>query len=290
MTNIDPGKEVLDRYEKGLSRGRNYSTYIGYAADFIRYSEGNLDRETVLRYVRKLEAKGYTAGTINLIFRTIHTVFSRNKIDWPFRRGEAPQIREDQVNAPALMPDLVGEMIVKTREKHDPLECCFLALSTTYGLRREEMVNLTAEDVNTRDHTIHIATLKHGRDRTHVIPELIVPYLQSHDFSQAISMFTIFALWYRIEQNVGFRHLNQVGWHSIRRTLSTMLSKQLSQNTVDSFLRHKQRTSTNMAFRYSAIQFVGKEGTTTEVVGEAFTVDQDVFRVHPFLQYWEEEI
>jgi len=165
-------------------------------------------------------------------------------------------------------------------------EAAFVALSTTYGLRRIEMVNLEQRDIRIRDGTIHIATAKHGRERTHLIPPEIIPCLERYDFNQQISEFGLFVMWHRIEYKIGLNHTNQVGWHSIRRTLNTLLLRRLPEATVMSFLRWKQRTSSHMPFRYSAIRFVGEEGVTTEVVGEALDVDNEVFQVHPFIEYW----
>jgi hypothetical protein len=53
------------------------------------------------------------------------------------------------------------------------------------------------------------------------------------------------------------------------------------------FLRWKKGTSSDMAFRYSAQRYVGREGTKTKVVGEALETDTKVFAVHPFLPYWK---
>jgi hypothetical protein len=93
-------------------------------------------------------------------------------------------------------------------------------------------------------------------------------------------------VWYRIEHRVKFTHVPQVGWHSVRRTLNTLLRDKLPENTVQSFLRWKQRTSSNMSFRYSAQKFVGREGTTSKVTGDFADVDTKVFAAHPFLGHW----
>ena len=148
------------------------------------------------------------------------------------------------------------------------------------------MVEFTAEDVNIRDRAIHISTAKHGRERTHTIPEEIVPYLEQYDFDKKRSDSELLTLWYRIEYEIELDHTDQVGWHSIRRTLNTLLLDHLPEVTVMSFMRWKQRTSSHMPYRYSAQRFVGREGMSTRVVGEARDVDSKVFEVHPFLEYW----
>lgn len=283
--------ELLQNYEKRLgSKGKTKNLYLRYAKDFLNYADGNFDRETIEKFLSRLKVKGthrkYSDGSVNFVFRIIRTLFSRNNIEWPYNRGESPQIRESKVNAPALHPNLIGNLIVAVKDQGAPDMRAFLALSTVYGLRREEMAELTQDDVNLRDKTIHVSTAKHGRERTHMIPGDILPYLRGYDFNQAITVNNLFVLWYRIESLVGLRHTDQVGWHSIRRTLNTLLLRQLPEATVYGFLRWKQATSSHMPFRYSAVKFVGEEGETTEVVGEALDVDTEVFKVHPFLEYW----
>jgi len=276
------------------SKGKTRTIYLRFARDFLDFADGNLDRETVLRYVNHLSKKKRSDGTINFAFRVIMTLFNRNGLDWPFTRGDAPQIREDRINAPALDPDLIIEMIEAVKGNGEADERAFLAISTIYFTRRVEMIELRQSDVNVQDRTIHIATAKHGRERTHVIPEEIVPYLSDYNFDTGISEFGLLALWYRLEHKIGLEHIDQVGFHSIRRTGNTLLLDLLPESVVMGFLRWKQRTSTHMPFRYSAQRFVGREGVATKVVGEARDVDSKVFgidpitgnEIHPFLRFW----
>ena len=293
--------ELFDSYEKRLgSKGHVRKLYLRYAADFIDYAQGNLDRETIFKYIDRLHDKKtghkFSDGSRNFVFRIIRTIFKRNEallkengIEWPFARGEAPLIREDGVDAPALDPEIIIEMI-RAVKKNNALDLqAFLAISTTYATRKVEMIGLEQKDVRLKDRTIHIATAKHGRERTHVIPEEIVPWLQSYDFDTQVSNFGLFSLWYRLEYLIGLKHTDQVGFHSIRRTVNTLLLDDLPPNTVRTFLRWKKSTSSDMPFRYSAVKFVGRDGQTTKVVGEARDVDQTVFEIHPFLKYWGED-
>lgn len=289
-------KQILANYERSLSSsGKLRNHYIKIARSFLEYSGGVFDRPTINDYLEKIRTKNsFSDGTINFHFRIIRTMFNRNEVDfakegvtWPFRRGEAPVIREDKVNAPALDPEVVIEMIQAVKEKGSPDMAAYLAISTTYGLRREEIYQLKDEDIDLKSKTIHIATLKHGRERTHQLADEITPYLTAHKFEQGTTEFSILTTWYRIEYLIGMKHIDQVGWHSIRRTLNTLLLDALPQNVVESFLRWKQRTSSNMAYRYTAQKFVGREGSSSRVAKEFQDIDQKVFAAHPFLKYWK---
>jgi len=285
-------EELLANYEKRLgSKGKTRTFYINQAKHFLEFADGSIERETVLNFMEHLRNKHhYGDGSRNFAFRVIRTLFNRNKIDWPFAQGEAPQIREDSMNVPALNPKTIIRMINAVKGNSEPAEKAFLALSATFALRRVEMLELNQHDIRIRDRTIHIATAKHGRERTHMIPEQIVPALQGYDFDTSISEFGLFVLWYRLESRINLEHINRVGFHSIRRTVITHLEQKLSPMTVKSFVRHKQRTSSDMTYRYSAVTYVGEEEDSVSVAGEALATDQQVFApgVHPFIDYWRE--
>jgi integrase len=286
---MNKNEEILENYTRRLScTGALRAQYIRYAVEFLDYAGGEITREKVLSYVEKQRRKGQSDGTVNFKFRQIRTIFSRNNMEWPFNRGEAPQIRENKVNAPALDPEVIIEMIEAVKKKGQVDERFFLALSSTYGVRRTELRNLIPGDILLKDRVLHIATAKHGRDRNHMIPEQIVPYLEAYEFSETtVSDFYLLGVWYRLENMVGMEHTNRVGFHAVRRTIDTMLLRSLPDATVSSFMRWKQRTSSSMSFRYSAQTFVGKGGPTTKVTGESLETDKLVFEVHPFIKYWE---
>jgi len=276
------------------SKGNTRTIYLHYAKDFLDFADGKLDRETVSKYIEHLRRKNkYSDGTINFAFRVVRTLFNRNKLDWMFTKGEAPQIREDNINAPALDPDVIIEMIEAVKADGEPDERAFLAISTTYGTRKVEMVGLRPEDVNLKDGTIHITTAKHGRERTHLIPEEIAEQLGFYNFETTHTDSHLFTLWHRLEYRIELNHTDQVNWHSVRRILNTLLLDSLPENVVMSFLRWKQKTSSHMPFRYSAQRVVGREGMSTKVVGAAKDTDSKVFglddkgnEIHPFLKYW----
>jgi integrase len=286
-------KLLLQRYENSLgSEGKTRGLYLKTARDFLDNVD-DFSRDSINKYLRQLrKKKEYSDGTINFHFRVIRTLFNRNQavlaaegIEWPFRRGDAPQIREEAITAPALDPDTIITMINTIKVDGEPEEKAFLALSTTYGLRREELQELTKGQVNLKDRTLYIATKKHGRERTHIIPEDILPALEGYTFP-TLSEYKLLLIWYRIEYKIGLEHIDQVGFHSIRRSLNTLLLNDFPETVVMSFLRWKQRTSSNMPFRYSAQKFVGLKGSTMQVVGESKDVDSKVFERHPFIKFW----
>jgi integrase len=289
-------EEVFAAYERRLSsKGRTRNFMLRFAREFVDFAEGSYDRETVERFLEYEQKKhGYNAGSLNFAFRIVRTLFGRNEIEWPFNRGEGPTVREGSIDAPALDPRTIRRLVETVRATRNRPASAFLALATTYGLRRQEMINLRPPDIRLTDQTLYIATLKHGRERTHLIPDQIVYHLAKYDFSTPRSESYMYNLWGEMERGVGLHHIGHVGWHSIRRTLDTLLLRVFPETTVSSFLRWKQATSSKMTLRYSRTTFVGEDENVVELSGEALTVDQLIFSQnedgtykHPFIGLWE---
>lgn len=175
--------ELLENYSKRLgSTGKTRTLYLRYAKDFLDYVEilgYSLDRYAIDKYLMYLRNnRKYHDGSINLIFRIIRTLFKRNEvllkeqnIEWPFNRGESPQIREDRILAPALDPDIIGEMVqaVKENGEQTSVEGCRSIPGRLYLVRRPKIVkvkgmNLDGEGVAIKGHDLLATVLKHEVD------------------------------------------------------------------------------------------------------------------------------
>jgi len=173
-------------------------------------------------------------------------------------------------------------------DRLDTAPACFLALSTVYGLRREEMCALESGDVDLKHGSIFISTIKHGRERYHLIPAEIKPYLEAHDFSKSYNLTQMSRLFWVIVNGSGLEALKpqRLGWHSIRHTVKTLLDDSgLSLIAVHQFMRWKgAEREFAMDVRYHASHFVGLDGA--RVVTEEAESDKEIFEKHPLLQFW----
>jgi len=282
--------ELLEKYSSNLAASKNKNQYLSYAGDFLDHAN-DLNKESVTRYMERLKRNNNSPGTRSFAFRIIRRLFVVNGIAWPFSRGEAPQIGQRDEYKPALDPELIKIMIyaAKNSNLHSD-EAAFLALSTTYGLRRQEMANLKASDVDLDNNTLFVATLKHGRERYHLIPLEIQPYLEAHDFNEIYSLTGMAQVFWRIVNNSGLEQLKQyrLGWHSIRRTvLSVLHASGLDPFSVHQFLRWKGGSEGDLAMdaRYHASSFIGLEGT--KVVTLEAEGDKEIFARHPLLAMWK---
>jgi len=280
--------DLLQKYASNLPDSSSRNQYVSYARQFLDSADA-LDKESINKYLAKLKRQKKSAGTINFAFRVIRTLFNVNKLDWAWRRGEAPLIGQRDEYKPALDPELIRIMVEAARTgKLEGAPACFLALSSVYGLRREEMCDLQPGDMDLKADTIFVSTVKFGRERYHLIPEEIKPYLQSHDFSQRYSLTQMSQMFWVVVNRSGLEALRpqRLGWHAIRHTVSTLLDDSgLSPYAVHDFMRWKGvERGFAMGARYHASHFVGLEGT--RVVTEEAESDKEIFEHHPLLEFW----
>jgi len=280
--------DLLQKYASNLPDSSSRNQYVSYARQFLDSADA-LDKESINKYLAKLKRQKKSAGTINFAFRVIRTLFNVNKLDWPFRRGEAPLIGQRDEYKPALDPELIRIMVEAAKSgKLEGAPACFLALSTVYALRREEMCDLEPGDVDLEANTIFINTVKFGRERYHLIPAEIKPYLQSHDLSRRYSLNQMSQMFWVIVNRSGLEALRpqRLGFHSIRHTVKTLLDDSgLSLYAVHDFMRWKSvDRGFAMDVRYHASHFVGLDGS--RVVTEEAESDKEIFEKHPLLEFW----
>jgi len=277
-------ERMLKKYEDNLSGSKQ--VYLPIVERYLREKK-DFSKRSIKSYLEKLEKEGYSDGYINLIYRTLARFCRVNEIEWPFKRKEVPHIREKKVYAPALDPKYVTEIIEAAKKGvFNDAEAAMIALSTTYGLRRSEMAGMTKEDVDIKNKILFVETAKSGRQRYHIIPDEILPYISEYSFPQRTPT-SLTLMWYRIEKKLGWPRLREVGWHAIRRILNRQLiDAGLNPLTVSNFLRWK-RSSTEMVALYYNITIVGIDGRI-EIDKPDREVDEAVFAVHPFLPYWRE--
>ena len=283
---------ILAKYADNLPKSSNKNHYLSYARDFLEHADG-LDRAAVDRYLQRLRRQNRKPGTINFAFRVVRRLFTVNGLEWEYRRGEAPPIGQRDEYRPQLSADLIRVMIAAaiSGKLHED-ESCFLASSTVYGLRREEMIDLKPEDVDLANSAIYVSTVKHGRQRYHLVPPEIKPYLTAHDFSKRYSLSGMSQLFWRVVNNsdLGGLKSQRLGWHSIRRAvLDGLIDNGVNPFAARSFLRWKGVAGElAMPARYYGNVVINLNGSTPLL--EEAAGDDEIFQKHPFLLMWRGEI
>lgn len=282
-------EELLKKYADNLAKSKNKNHYLSYARQFLD-SVDELDKASIDKYIERLHKKKFSPGTVNFAFRIIRRLFKVNNLDWEYRLGEAPVIGQRDEYRPQLSSRIIEMMVEAAKNgKLFPDEQCFLALSTIYGLRRQEMVSLETKDIDLKAGSIFIGTVKRGRQRYHLIPAEILPFLEEHDFSQRYGLATLTQMFKRILLKSGVQGLktDRLGWHSIRRALlDGLINNDVNLLATRNFLRWKGAAGDlAMPARYygNVIVDIGH----TEPVLEEAKGDEDIFQKHPFLPLWQ---
>ncbi len=284
------------------SRAAVARTFLDFAGD------PPWNRRTVIRFLNRLQKQGYAPATRRTAYSIVKRVFDaaglvvedeRNRViisvdpsdptamaqlvkalaiqrpTWDMGKRAAPRVDSKDVVAPALEVEEIRALVDSARGgKLGQDEAAFLALAVTFGLRREELCRIAPEHIDFSQKTVHILTCKGGDERTHLIPEQILPWLVEHDFSRLYSLWDLWRIYRQIEDKSGVAHRENAGWHSIRRQLDTLLTEMLPEPMVKSFMRWRMASSSDMTLRYYS--------------KDTREVDVAVYKVHPFLQFFDE--
>lgn len=257
---------------------------------FYRFSSGNFTRSEVVGYIRKLERGGYAAGTRRLHYGVLKRMFQLAGVEWPFGRkppGELPvSVAEWDVKAPPIDLSDLKLIINGAKDGAFPRDwTALIGLSSIYGLRRIELMELAPEYLDLDGGKLRVVTAKHGRAREHLIPEVLKPYLTDYPFGK-YSEFKLTQGYHLMREAVGLPYAYGEGFHGVRRTLVTALLYIFPEPIVSDFMRWK-KSSMSMVRHYwtpSSPQVV--ERTVFGLDPFPAYGGELVYGKHPFLEFW----
>jgi len=273
-----PRKRAPGTLSGYLSTSSIFLTWLG---DRVPPSDKDLRRFFLAR-----EEQGISPRSRATAFVQLKKLFEANDWPWPFKKEDKP-VSDDEPFAPAFRPDEVLQLIA-AREKLTPQENFYLALAITYGPRCGEVARVRGRDI--RDGTIIINTEKRGQRRQHLIPEVILPVISSwrprERGSRAISY-----SFQRILEKSGLGKRPGWGFHSIRRTLLTLLITNLAKNDYPpSWAAEYMRWSKKSIGAIFLLSSTAGIYAHSEVLStDPFELDRVVFSIHPFLQAYTDQ-
>lgn len=251
-----------------VARGKDTETARRWRHLVVRFeaccgSKSRYDRDDVIRYLCYLREQGYRQSSIDVMVRPVKLLAQIQ--GWSFPRLVMPKVRDSDVSRPILSYEEIDLMIRRGKEVLSARELAYLALSTTYGLRREELSGLGRIDGR-----VTVDTVKGGPVTTHVVPEEIRRYLAGYGKTGVRYMSLVF---HRIMRklSVGLPSGNY-GWHAIRRGLATeLLYRDVSLINIVRFMRWSDGS---VKGQFGMLAIYGRR--------DQEEVDRSVFRVHPF--------
>jgi integrase len=182
-----------------------------------------------------------------------------------------PKVRDGDIRRPMFSHEEVYQMIRRGKEVLSERELAYLALSTTYGLRREELSSL-----GRIDGTVTVDTVKGGPVTTHVVPAEIKPYLAGYERTGVRYMSFVFQ---RVIKKLSITLPSRnYGWHAIRRALATELL--YTDVSLINLMRFMRWSDASLKGDFGMLAIYGKRNQEE--------IDRSVFKVHPFLPIWSE--
>ena len=294
MENIKP---FLDNLELVLTSPRKrapgtLASYLCTARTFLTWlDDGHISPtdKDLRRFFMERERAGILTSSRSVHFVQIKKLFEANEWGWPFKKEDRP-ISEDTPTAPALTEEEVMDLIL-SRGDFSKMENFYLALSVTFGLRAEEMRRVTARDI--KDNTIFIRTAKHGQQKIQLIPEEIRPIIDDYRPKQPSARAMGYAF-HRMADKAGLELRPRCNFHSIRRTLLTLLVYNLAEHRKDityaaQYLRWSKKT---MGVGLMGAAMAGVYMHPEARTNDPYEVDRTCQRpdIHPFLAAYREEV
>jgi hypothetical protein len=261
-------------YNDLIARGKEVDTARHWKTWTERFeqvcdSKEKYDRQDVIKFLAWEREQGFTQNSINTHLRPIKLLAQIQ--GWHFPKLSMRRVRDDEITRTIFSKEQVVSLIQMGRQLLRPKELSYLALSTTYGVRREEMAKPDPPEIADGKITIH--TVKGGPTTTHLIPPEKAPYLEGFRPYACDYMSHMFL---RMLYKVGIKIGSGYGWHSIRRALATELL--LSDVSALNILRFMRWSDASLKGEFGMLTIYAKK--------DQARIDEEIFRIHPFLPYW----
>jgi len=285
------GKEwYLDKLLERLSSPRlrpptTIKTYMETAQRFLGIVEGDNQPtdSNVRQYFMKRRNAGISERSLMKEFYHLKKLFQANAWPWEFTKDDSPYV-DDKKQLPAMEPSNI-ELLIKARDLYTTVECFYLAVATTFIVRREELSRIKKRDYD--DDTIIIHTAKHGRRRQHPIPDQLKPMFKNHRAKEHTTA-ALSSMFKRICQKAGVKLLPRTGWHSIRYALTTLIRDALIHNNYDPALvaDFGGWSKQSLGSVFGGAPMVGHYRRPELLFADKFGGDRVIYEVHPFLKLW----
>jgi len=283
---------VLENLKERLSSPRlraptTIQTYLETAKHFLTWlGDGKKPTPSDFRrYFIYRRERGMSERSLRTKFFHLKKLALSNGWDWPFTAEDTP-FSEEEPFAPALMPADI-EKLIKARDLYLKSERFYLAVSTTWGCRREELARIRKRDYDAN--SILIRTAKKGRRVRHLIPDVLKPIFEAYRPKQHTpTAFSI--MFHRICRKAGVKVEKGSSFHSIRRTLRTLLEWRLAENRLPLSLvaDYQGWSKTTKGIAYGGAPMLGVYAHPEVLSSDPFATDRLIYPVHPFLPWWEE--
>lgn len=284
---------ALENLKERLSAPRlrmpgTISTYLETGRRFIAWLGNGPPTESDFRkYFIYRRERGISERTLRKEFFHLKKLALANDWGWTFVPEDTP-VSEEEPFAPPLMPEII-EMLIKAQHLYLKAERFYLAVSTTWGCRREELARIRKRDYDTE--SILIRTAKHGPRVRHLIPDVLKPIFEAyHPKEHTPTALSI--IFRRICNKAGVKVEKGTSFHGARRSLRTLLEWHLADNRLPLSLvaDYQGWSKTTKGIVYGGASMLGIYAHPEVLSLDPFSTDRLIYPIHPFLPWWEEAL
>jgi len=273
-------------------RLRAPGTLVTYSVTGINFLSGLEDNQTptdrdFLRYFIRRRDEGISERTLRKEFAVLKKLALANGWTWPFTADDTPYPEEEPESHP-FRPEQVVQLIKAKRELSNA-ERFYLAIATTWIVRREELSRVKKRDYDGEIFTIN--TAKHGRKVKALIPDALKPIFADyrpkvHNPSALSQMFL------RICSKAGLDHEKGYGWHSIRYAVTTALRPALIANRIDPAIlaNYVGWSRQSQAKEFGDVPMMAAYTRPEILSSDPYVIFKTVYSVHPFLPLWQTKV
>lgn len=263
-------------YEDLIARGKQERTARCWAAVIRRFEaccgvKDGYGRGDVVQFLVRLRAQGLSQNSINSEIQPIRLLCRVQGWKDGFPRLAMARVRRCDVSRPVFSMEEMGCLIGKAKQVCNGRELAFLAMASTYGLRREEIGTLEISDG-----MVKVNTVKGGEVTTHLVPAEIKEFIGDYRGCNDVRYLT--RVFQKVVDKVGIElDGERYGWHSVRRALaSELLGRDVSLLNIVRFMRW---SDASLKGEFGMLALYAKR--------DQEKIDKSIFAMHPFLPFWE---
>lgn len=277
--------------------------YLANARKFLEFTgkiEG-LETRDVDRYIAHLRESGLQEVTLRGVMNQIRALNEACQLfEWTYTKYDTPTPPETYEPVVVTLTLEQITQLVRAQDKLSDAERFYLAISTVFACRREAMCQIQKRLYD--EEVLTIPGVKKGRTIKHLIPPVLKPIFQNY-IAKKHSGQALSEMFHRIAQTAGLEipkafKSQGTGWHSIRRCMSTQAQVFLPRcrtpdnQPVDlSFWADYTGWSKNeKGAKFMGTGIAGHYTYFEKLYGDPFWLDRCIFKEHPLLKVWTEEL
>jgi len=248
------------------------------------------DRVTAQSFMNEIEndKEGWSEGTQVHFYQAMKACFDAVDQKLP-KEVKRPQVHQSKQFRPAIDIERAKTMIRGAKDgKLNNQEAAYVAVWSTYGLRRMEIAQVLKKHLMYEEHKIHLMPEKGQKaadtlERDAYLPDEIIPTLKKYDFPEIEDEIPkenrMDQIYRKIEKKLKLPHIHRMAWHAMRRTLNTYLIYQIGSDKTAVFMRWAK--GKEMTDVYNRLGLVSGMFTPIDIDKEALEEGH-----HPFIAEW----